>query len=137
MFDIIGYWGVLTITLMSPILAVAWVFADFTNARIEELGGNKSPMLSAFSKFLNTPSVGLPMVLGCVSSAGLALIYAMNTLCKDDFTTTFIGWYSDFAEALSPVSGFILCAIAALVVYDMALRAYVRINKIVSKLEQE
>ena len=136
MFDIIGYWGVLTITLMFPILAAVWLFGCFTNARVKELGGAPIGIFHRFDKALENAVLGVPMVIGCIVSAIVSFVWAIYTLTGKG-TLTFIQWHSDFAEMLSPVSGFVIAAVVFMVAYDLALKAYVKVNKLVSKLEEK
>lgn len=136
MFDIIGYWGVLTITLIFPILLGLWIFGGFTNSRVRELGGTNIEWIHKLDKQLNDSIMGILIVLGTIVSAILSFAWVIRSF-TDAKPFTFIGWHSGFAEITSPVSGFVIAAVVALVVYDSGLRAYVRINKLVSKLEEK
>lgn len=136
MFDIIGYWGVLTMTLMFPILVLAWLFGYFTNARVKELGGAPISIFSRFDKKLEGPAIGIPVVLGCFVSVVISAVWAIAQMAGHT-EMSFISWHSTFSEKLSPVSGFVIAAVVAMIAYDMALKAYVKVNKLVTKLEEK
>ncbi|MGL4751632.1 MAG: hypothetical protein ACRCXB_04300 [Aeromonadaceae bacterium] len=136
MFDIIGYWGVLTMTLMFPILVAVWLFGCFTNARVKELGGTPVGIFKRFDKLMEGPAIGIPVVLGCFVSFILSMVWAIGTM-HGSIELSFIGFYSAFSEKLSSFSGFIIAAVVFMVAYDMALKAYVKVNKLVSKLEEK
>lgn len=136
MFDIIGYWGILTLTLMMPVVAALWFFCCMTNERVRELGGAPIPLFVKFDKTLERCIYGMPVVIGCIASAIVSVIWAVVTF-SDKTELSFIGWHSAFSEAISPVSGFVLAAIALMVAYDMGLRAYIRVSKLVNKLEEK
>ncbi|MGL4352761.1 MAG: hypothetical protein ACRCTP_02250 [Aeromonas popoffii] len=136
MFDIIGYWGILTTTLMFPILVAVWLFGCFTNARVAELGGAPVGIFKRFDKSLENPILGVPVIIGCIVSALLSLVWAVGTM-TGKLAFTFIGFHSAFSEMLSPVSGFFIAAIVFMVVYDMALKGYVKVTKLVDKLEEK
>lgn len=136
MFDIIGYWGVLTVTLMFPIAAFVWLFGCFTNTRVKELGGSPISIFQRFDKSLENPVIGIPLIVGCILSLILSAIWTIGVMTnKLDFT--FIGWHSAFSEKCSPVSGFIIAAVVFMSAYDMALKAYVKVTKLVTKLEKK
>lgn len=136
MFDIIGYWGVLTMTLMFPILVLVWLFGCFTNARVKELGGAPIGIFRRFDKKLEGPAIGIPVVLGCFVSVILSAVWAIGSV-TGKLSHSFIGFHSAFSELLSPVSGFVIAAVVFMIAYDMALKAYVKVNKLVSKLEEK
>lgn len=137
MFDIIGYWGVLTITLMFPILAAIWLFGCFTNKRVEELGGAPVGIFKRFDKSLENPILGVPLVIGCIISFIVSGAWVVHVKLVSRSTDTFMGWHSDFAEVLSPISGFLITALVFMVAYDMALKGYVKVTKLVTKLEEK
>lgn len=136
MFDIIGYWGVLTINLMFPILAAVWLFGCFTNARVKELGGAPVGIFHRFDKALENAVLGVPLVIGCILSAVVSFVWSIYTL-TDKGTLTFIQWHSVFAEMLSPISGFVIAAVVFMIAYDMILKGYVKVTKLVDKLEEK
>lgn len=136
MFDIIGYWGVLTMTLMFPIIIAVWLFGCFTNCRVEELGGAPVGIFKGLDDTLNKGHIGIPVGIGCLISVVISFVWAIYTLTGKGILT-FIQWHSGFAEVLSPVSGFVLAAVVFMIAYDMALKAYVKVNKLVSKLEEK
>lgn len=133
MFDVIGYWGILTITLMSPIVFALWVFLAQTNWRIKEMGGKEVPLFKKVDDFLDNKFVGLPLLLASAFHLVLAAIW----LGKGQGVTTYIGFFSGFSESVAPIAGYVLVFLLAFVVYDFMLKGYVRITKLVDKFEDK
>lgn len=128
--------GVLTITLMFPLVIVLWAFGCFTNKRVEELGGAPVGIFKRLDKALEAPVLGIPVVVGSIISVIASAIWVIGSM-TGNLNLSFIGWHSAFSEHCSPVSGFILAAIVFMVAYDMALKGYVKVTKLVTKLEEK
>ncbi|MGL5566844.1 MAG: hypothetical protein ACRDC4_14055 [Plesiomonas sp.] len=134
MFDVIGYWGVLTALMMFPIVCLAWLFTEFTNKRIKELGGKPVKMFDAFDKLLDKSYVGVPLVIGTFFGVVLSCVWAIGNIVKDEWFT-YIGFFSKLSENLSPVSGYVLTLVVVFIAYDVILKGYVRVTTLVEKLD--
>ena len=134
MFDVIGYWGVLTALMMFPIVVLFWLFTEFTNNRIKELGGKPVPLFTAFDKFLDKGHIGVPLIIGTIFGVILSCAWVIGLVCKEEWYT-YIGFFSKISEKLSPVSGYVLTLVVVFLAYDMALKGYVRVTSLVEKLD--
>lgn len=137
MFDIIGYWGVLTLSLITPLVVLVWIFCGVSQGRIKELGGAPVPLFTAVDKFMDKPAVGVLVIGGCIFGVIMSFIWACGAILSVEGWRTFIGFHSNFAEMVSPVSGYLLTIVAFLIVYDIMLKGYVKVTKLVNKLEEK
>ena len=136
MFDVIGYWGVLTFMMIFPIVTLVWLFTEHTNKRIRELGGKPVAMFVALDKALDAKHIGIPVILGTIVGVILSAIWAIGKMVSEDWVS-YIGWFSTISEKMSPFSGFVIVFVLAFIAYDMALKGYVRVTKLVNKLEEK
>lgn len=137
MFDVIGYWGVLTLSLITPLVVLVWIFCGVSQGRIKELGGAPVPLFASVDNLMDKPAVGVTVIGGCIFGVIMSFIWATGAIVGAEDWATFIGFHSNFAEMASPVSGYLLTIVALLVVYDIMLKGYVKVTKLVNKLEDK
>lgn len=133
MFDLVGYWGFLTLSLMSPVVLVALAFILLSGKRIKELGGNEVKVPKILGDIVDKILSPLPvvaMVIGIIISVLVSCYWLVNSS-----VFTFIGAHSYVAEFFAPFWGWVVVVVGSLVAWDMLLKMYVKVAKVISKVE--